>query len=327
MSYKASDRNKQGAAAELKWAPNAWMEHMRKGEFSAAWELSDQVLASGQNHNIDLPRHFQSVWDGTPLNGKRVLVRCYHGFGDTIQFIRYASLLKQIGAEVVVWAQPALLELFKTVPAIDHLFALHDGTPEVTYDVDCEVMELPFIFRSTLETIPCNVPYLQVEPHYLSSGQESAVGSELAVGLVWQAGYWNPSRCLPFSTLEPLAKISGIKLYILQENPKSAGWIEGFGIYPGPYNLTDFAGVIRGLDLLITADSMPAHLAGALNVPVWTLLHEQADWRWMDNRSDSPWYPSMRLFRQAEAGDWQSVIAQVSEALKQFVASAPQATS
>lgn len=333
MQKQRDDQSKQPDLNDLNWVPIAWMQHMRKGEFSAAWKLSDKVLAAGLNHDPSLPRHFQSVWDGTPLNGKRVLVRCYHGLGDTIQFTRYASLLKQIAAEVIVWAQPALLDLLKTVQGIDLAFALHDGKPEIEYDVDCEVMELPFIFRSTLEAIPRDVPYLHAEPLKLSFTPELPVDSEaaatveLAVGLVWQAGNWNQARCIPFSVLMPLAAIKGIKLYILQADPYGAGWVEGCGIYPGEFSLIDYARVIRGLDLLITADSMPAHLAGALNVPVWTLLHEQSDWRWMDERKDSPWYPSMRLFRQAQAGNWQPVISQLTEALKQLIAKVPQATS
>jgi hypothetical protein len=306
---------------ELKRIPNAWMQHMRKGEFTNAWKLSDLVLASGVNRNPQLPRHFQSVWDGSSLAGKRVLIRCYHGLGDTIQFIRYVSLLREVAAEIIVWAQPSLLDLLKTIPGIDRLLALHDGAPEVSYDVDCEVMELPFIFRSTLETIPSKIPYLQAEPILLASGPE------LAVGLVWQAGDWNQARCIPFSILAPLAHIAGIKLFILQANADAAGWQQGFGIHPGEFSLVDYAGVIRGLDLLITADSMPAHLAGALNVPVWTMLHEQSDWRWMDQRADSPWYPAMRLFRQPEGGSWKDVIAEITAALKQLTSVLQETTS
>jgi hypothetical protein len=321
MSNEHSDQKKASQPDDLSWIPNAWMQHMRKGEFSEAWKLSDKVLVAGVNRDPTLPRHYQGVWDGRPLRGKRVLVRCYHGLGDTIQFIRYAPLLKEIASAVIVWAQPPLLELLRTVEGIDELFALHNGTPEVAYDVDCEVMELPFIFRSRVETIPSKIPYLHAEPIHLSNGPE------LAVGLVWQAGNWDQARCIPFSGLQPLADIKGIKLYILQANAKEAGWKEGFGTNPGEFSLTDYAGVIKGLDLLITADSMPAHLAGALNVPVWTMLHEEADWRWMADRRDSPWYPSMRLFQQKTPGDWETVIAHVAEALTKLAAPLPQATS
>ena len=312
MYDRKSHQQKQLNPEEIKQIPNQWMQHMRQGEFEDAWKLSDKVLASGVNRDPNLPRHYQCVWDGTPLHGKRVLVRCYHGLGDTIQFIRYIPKLKAIAAKVTVWAQPALLELLKTIPEIDELIALHDGSPEVEYDVDCEVMELPFIFRSTLETIPTRIPYLHADPIVL---QEEA---ELAVGLVWQAGDWNQARCLPFKALKPLADIPNIKLFILQANAEAAGWQPDFGVHPGEFNLTNYAGVIRGLDLLITVDSMPAHLAGALNVPVWTLLHGDPDWRWMNNRADSPWYPSMRLFRQGTNGTWETLIKDVAENLQQF---------
>jgi hypothetical protein len=159
------------AALERVAAPNlaraqelgsAWMRHMRRGDFAGAWEISDAVLrlraglACGH-----LPRHFQRVWDGEPLAGKRVLIRCYHGLGDTIQFIRYAPLVKQSAARVSVWAHPALLGLLRSVRGIDELLPLHAGEPEIARDVDVEVMELPHVFRSTVQTLPADVPYLR----------------------------------------------------------------------------------------------------------------------------------------------------------------------
>lgn len=294
---------------------NPWIQHMRSGDFEEAWKLSDRMLQRGNNRsNYNLPRHFQSIWDGTSLEGKRVLVRCYHGLGDTIQFIRYASLLKSICRELIVWVQPPLLPILQLMPAIDCVLPLHDGVPDVEYDVDVEIMELPHIFRTTIATLPSKIPYLQVEPKFLSSQHE-----QFSVGLVWKAGDWNECRSIPFSFLNPLAKIQGIQLYILQSGAIAAGCQDDFGIYPGEFCLYDYAGVISGLDLLITVDSMPAHLAGALGTPVWTLLHTEADWRWMDKRSDSPWYPTMRLFRQEREGDWESVINMVIKELENIV--------
>ncbi|MBF9252991.1 ADP-heptose--LPS heptosyltransferase [Pontibacter sp. 172403-2] len=291
-----------------------WMRHMRSGAFEKAWETSDAELKARAGKPCwHLPRHFQYVWDGTSLQGRRVLVRCYHGLGDTIQFIRYMPLLQAVAAEVLVWAQPPLIPLLETVPGIDQLLPLHDGTPDVAYDADVEIMELSHIFRTTLATIPSEIPYLQVEPQHLSSHN-----GKLAVGLVWKAGDWDGNRSIPFSLLAPLAEIQGIRLYILQADAVAAGWQEGFGVHPGEFSLYDYARVISGLDLLITVDSMPAHLAGALGVPVWTLLHAKADWRWMDNREDSPWYPTMRLFRQEQPGDWRGVIARITAELEKL---------
>jgi hypothetical protein len=291
----------------------SWMSLMRRGQFAEAWKFSDKVLESRAGKPCwHLPRHFQNIWDGSSLAGKRVLIRCYHGLGDTIQFIRYAGLTRAIAEKVIVWAQPPLIPLLETVKGIDGLLPLHDGTPDVAYDVDVEIMELPHVFRTTIDTIPSGIPYLHVEPRPLSAGSET-----LSVGLVWKAGDWDQRRSVPFSLLSPLAGIPGITFYILQPDAKSAGWNEQFGIYPGNYSLFAYAGIIRSLDLLITVDSMAAHLAGALGVPVWNLLHAEADWRWMEQRDDSPWYPTMRLFRQPYAGGWEAVIQSVKAALEE----------
>lgn len=299
---------------EQQYSEDPWMNHMMKGEFEEAWKIGDAVLESHAGvpcHH--LPRHQQYIWNESSLNGKRVLIRCYHGLGDTIQFIRYARLVKAIAREVIVWAQPPLVSLLQSMQAIDKIVPLHDGSPEVAYDADVEIMELPHLFRTTMATIPSTIPYLRVEFKPLSPENE-----KLKVGLVWKAGDWDPRRDIPFSFLTPLAGLKNIQLYILQADAKFSGWQEGFGIHPGEFCLYEYAQVVRGLDLLISIDSMPAHLAGALGVPVWTLLHADADWRWMRNRDDSPWYPTMRLFRQEEQGDWIPVIERVIKALERI---------
>lgn len=295
----------------------AWMRHMRRGDFAAAWAVSDAVLRErGGAPCWHLPRHEQWVWDGTPLDGKRVLVRCYHGLGDTLQFIRYAPLLKAVAAEVVVWAQPALLSLLETAEGIDRLLPLHDGVPEGDFDAGVEVMELPHLFRSTLETLPAEVPYLHAGPAPLPRD------GRLAVGLVWRAGDWDDRRSIPPGALAPLAEVPGVALHLLQRGPALAELPPGLGAVSGSDDVVEAARVMRALDLVVTVDSMPAHLAGALGVPVWTLLHADPDWRWMEGRDDSPWYPTMRLFRQPRPGDWSSVIARVAEALASRAATA-----
>jgi hypothetical protein len=286
---------------------------MRRGEFEAAWLVSDEVLRARAGVPCwDRPRHLQYVWDGTPVAGRRVLVRCYHGLGDTIQFIRYMPLLKALAAEVSVWAQPALLPLLRTVHGIDRLLPLHDGAPDVAYDIDLEIMELPHVFRTTLATIPAEIPYLQVTPKPLPSQ------GRLTVGLVWRAGEWDAQRSIPFSLLAPLREIPGITWYILQRGPGLAEWCPGFGVLPGARNLFEEACLMRALDLVVSVDTLPAHLAGALGVPVWTMLPAKADWRWMDGRHDSPWYPSMRLFRQTRDEIWEPVITRVAAALERL---------
>ncbi|TKK71831.1 glycosyltransferase family 9 protein [Ilyomonas limi] len=293
---------------------HSWEYHMRCGNFAAAWECSDADLKARAGKPCwHLPRHYQYIWNGNSLQGKRVLIRCYHGLGDTIQFIRFAPMVKRVAKEVIVWAQPKLIPLLETMEGIDQLLPLHDGTPEVEYDVDVETMELPYIFRTTLETLPAAVPYLQVEPLYIFPKN-----NRFTVGLVWRGGDWDERRNIPFSALLPLANIPNIQFTILQADAAAAGWQEGFGMNASNYSFMEHARIIKGLDLLISVDSMPAHLAGALGVPVWNLLQKKADWRWMDDRADSPWYPTMRLFRQEKEGDWEGVIKRVAGDLEKW---------
>lgn len=288
-----------------------WLDAMRRGDFAAAWKISDALLplARAQDHRT-VPRHEQNVWDGTSVAGKRVLVRCYHGLGDTIQFIRYAKLLKRVAARVIVWVQPSLIPLLSGVEGVDQLLPLHDGAPEIEYDVDVELNELPYLFRTTIENVPADVPYLHVERAPLPSTHD-----QIRLGLIWQSGEWDASRSIPFHLLRPLSQITGIQWHILQREARLAGWNGEFGVLSGGDNPLDDARIMRALDLVISVDTMTAHLAGALGQRTWTLLPFNADWRWMRDRNDSPWYPTMRLFRQKREGNWGEVIDEVSSVL------------
>lgn len=296
----------------------SWFAAMRRGDFAAAWAASDAVLRARAGKPCwHLPRHEQWVWNGTPLDGRRVLIRCHHGLGDTLQFIRYAPLVRRAAAEVTVWAQPELIPLLATVDGIDRLLPLHDGACEAAYDVDVEVMELAHVFRSTADSIPAAVPYLHADPAPI------ARDGRLHVGMVWAAGGWDERRSIPFPLIAPLAGIEGVALHVLQRGPARDDAGDGFGADSGSDDVTECARVMRALDVVVTVDSMPAHLAGALGVPVWTLLHSDADWRWMEAREDSPWYPTMRLFRQPAAGAWAPVIARVAAGLREMALNRP----
>ena len=282
---------------------------MRRGAFTAAWEIDDRLRSTAAVANrSDLPRHLRMVWDGTPPDGRRVLLRCYHGLGDTLQFIRYVPRLRTRVSELIVWAQPPLLPLLEGVEAIDRLIALHDGEPDAAYDLSIEIMELPYLFRTTLDDLPATVPYLDVERQELDRSHGPAVG------VVWRAGDWAAHRSVPFAELGPLVH-APVTWYVLQGQPGIEERPDGFGTPAGTTDIVEAARVIRSLDLLITVDSMPAHLAGALGTPVWTLLPADADWRWMVARDDSPWYPTMRLFRQERQGEWGPVVARVAREL------------
>ena len=288
---------------------DAWLRHARRGDFDAAWRASDRILQRGGLLDWTIPRHQQQIWDGSPLAGRRVLIRCYHGLGDTIQFIRYVPLVRALAREVIVWAQPALVPLLRRVHGIDRLLPLHDGTPEVEYDVDVEVMELAHVFRTTLQTIPSVVPYLFADAAVLPGVDTPRIG------LVWRGGGWDARRSIPFEQLTSVITVPGLSCCSLQHEP-TARERHGRLHQLNTCGLLRMAACIRAMDLLISIDSMSAHLAGALGVPVWTLLSNDPDWRWMEDRLDSPWYPSMRLFRQPRAGSWEPVIDDVIAALQ-----------
>jgi hypothetical protein len=288
---------------------------MRAGDFAGAWVISDAVRH--ERAGIDCsrwPRHEQFVWRGQPLEGKRVLVRCYHGLGDTIQFIRFLPRLKNVARETIVWAQPELIPLLQNAAGADRWMPLHDGVPQVAFDVDIELMELPHIFRTTLATLPRDVPYLEV-PARAREG-----GNKLAVGLVWRSGDWVPARSIPTEMAAALARVPGVAVHVLQQGPARREWPRDVGVFAGSPRIEELAAQMRALDLVISVDSFPAHLAGAFGVPTWTLLHHESDWRWMTGREDSPWYPTMRLWRQARPGDWHGVIAEVAAELARLAA-------
>jgi hypothetical protein len=287
----------------------AWVDRARAGDLDAAWKLSDRIRARRVGpRDGTLPRHFQQIWDGSAFDGRRVLIRCYHGLGDTIQFIRYAALVRARAAEVIVWAQPALLPILATAAGIDRLLPLHDGAPDVGYDLDVEVMELPYAFRSTWATLPAAVPYLAAAPLTLPNAGRPRVG------LAWRGGGWNGARSIAFPDLAPLLEMTGISWFSLQADVREGETHDNLRA-PDVRTILRTAECMRAMDLVISIDSMAAHLAGALAVPAWTLLPREADWRWMTQRSDSPWYPTMTLLRQRLEGDWTGVVAEVMQRL------------
>ena len=273
---------------------------MRLGDFESAWRVSDGIIALRQpgEQCWDLPRHEQWVWDGQPLAGQRVLVRCYHGLGDTLQFARFLPELSRLAAATVVWAQAPLIPLLRTLRdgCAMQLLPLHDGTPEVDYDVDIEVMELGHALRVRADAVGKLVPYFNVPA-------APRAAERFVVGLVLASGGWDRRRSLPRALLDRLRALPRVEVCNLQVDQP----------LPGVRDLSTpdvlvLARRVRALDLVITPDTMLAHLAGALGVPTWTLLPADADWRWLSpDRCDSPWYPSMRLFRQPSPGDWTSV--------------------
>jgi hypothetical protein len=290
-----------------------WQAAMRQSDFSRAWQISDRHLRKGQSVKPvqHLPRHLQSIWDGRALTDKRVLVRCYHGLGDTIQFIRFAKPLRALAREVTVWCQPKIIPIVATADGIDRIIPLHDGTPDVEYDADIEIMELAHALRITATNMPGAIPYLHRGPTTPLRPHEP-----VRVGLVWAAGTWDPRRSLPLAALAPVLHLPQFDFRALQRGPARAQ-LTGL---PVADHSTDevnaLADLLLSLDLLISVDTFVAHLAGALGVRVWLLLHTDCDWRWSRDSTHSVWYPTMQLYHQATPGDWLSVAHAVAADLQ-----------
>ena len=292
---------------------------MLRGDFAAAWATCDDVLAERLARNeecSDWPRHEQFIWRGQPFANRRVLIRCYHGMGDTIQFIRFAAPLRRIAREVTVWLQPELLSLIATAPGVDRVSAIHDGKPEFLYDVDIESMELAHALRATADSVSSYVPYLF--PRMISRVPNTG-GEQLKVGLIWRNDQSTAEHRIPVQALQPLQHIEGIELYSLQY-PAAADELLALGAHDlACKEIELLASRMQRLDLILSVDAYTAHLAGAMGLPVWTLLPANCDWRWMVGRSDTPWYPTMRLFRQAQVGEWSAVMEDVVASLQEQV--------
>jgi len=291
----------------------------------------------------------QPLWDGSDLGGRTILLDTEQGLGDTLHFIRYVPLVKQRGANVIVECQPPLVRLLSSVQGIDCLLA--SGSPLPAFDVQAPVASLPGIFRTCLATIPRAVPYLHADcklvEHWKSAmcdvrcatSEEVHLTSHIAhrtshflVGIAWQGDPTFPGdrqRSIPLARFAPLAKVQGIRLISLQKGPgidQLHGLANQFPVHDLGDRLDEAAGafmdtaaIMKNLDLVISSDTAVAHLAGALGVRVWLALARVPDWRWLLQRPDSPWYPTMHLFRQSRAGDWDEVFERMAAKLKAVV--------
>lgn len=268
-------------------------------------------------------------WQGANPRGRIILLHEEGGFGDTLQFIRYAPLLAERGARVVVRVRRPLLRLLRR--GLPGIRVVCDAEPLPHYDLQCPMGSLPLAFATTLETVPDAAPYLQLDARASAQARlrlDAALGpGGRRVGLVW-AGAPRPlmpdahavdgRRSMPPALLAPLASVPGVRLVSLQHAPATP---PPSALYDPMADMTDFAdtaAVVAGLDLVIAVDTAVAHLAGALGRPVWLLSRYDACWRWLAHRSDSPWYPGLRLYRQGRPGDWPGVIDRVTRDLAAF---------
>ncbi|MEG3937865.1 tetratricopeptide repeat protein [Microcoleus sp. S36b_A3] len=298
-------------------------------EYEWRWKINEfkighSCFLAGPGNTV-AAREYRPLWDGSDLQGKTILLHAEQGLGDSIQFIRYAAIVKNKGGRVIVGCYPQLQRLFATVDGIDLLIVRGEPLPE--FDVQVPMLSLPYVLGTTVETIPANTAYL--------SGNAGAKfgllpGRNLKVGIVWAGNpkhRKNMQRSCSLSQFLPLLDVSGVSFYSLQ---KEVSEVDRALLNRTPIvdlswdfgDLADTAAAIAELDLVIAVDTAVAHLAGALGKPVWILLAFSPDWRWLLEREDSPWYPTARLFRQAQRGDWEGVFDRVAQSLGRLVSAA-----
>jgi tetratricopeptide (TPR) repeat protein len=261
-------------------------------------------------------------WDGTPMPGKILLVHGEQGLGDTLQFVRYVPLIRALGMVPILLVKGGLIPLLKQ-SGFEQVLAYSDPLP--AFDARISLLDLPYAFGTTLETVPANVPYLAADPalvHHWAERIRPVDG--FRVGICWQGS--SAERSAPLAAFEPLARVPGVRLISLQKDAAPA-------TVENKFPLTDFgddldrsgmfldtAALIKSLDLVVTIDTAMAHLAGALGAPVWLALSARGFWRWLYRREDSPWYPTMRLFRQQKLRDWSELFERIAAELQTRVA-------
>lgn len=281
--------------------PDPWTAAMRRGDFAAAWDIAAASLAARDPRGRDdpnLPYHLRWVWDGRGFDGRAVLVRCYHGLGDTLMFARFLPLLARRAARVTVEMQPALIPLLRGFAGIDRLVPFDPARPAPPQDCDIEIMELPLALRARPQDAPA--PYLRVAPDDLPRG---------TLALCWQAGDWDTGRSVPPALFAPLCAGPAVTLVAA---PTDLPVLNPQGC---PMDMVRTARLAAGAALVVTVDTMVAHLAGALGRPVWLLARHDPDWRWPVAGDRTHWYPAMRVWRQPAPGDWAGVMARVAAAL------------
>ena len=320
-SYQASLRSKPDSADTHKNLALSWL---MRGEFNRGWAEYEWRWKCAPTPARSFP---QPRWDGRPLEGKAVLIYAEQGLGDTIQFIRYAPLVQQRGGVVFVECPGILEKLLARCPGVDQI--IPQGTPQPDFAYQIPFLSLPAVFHTTIETVPADTPYLSAAPHLIESwGKELDALDGFKIGIAWQGSQkygGDAHRSIPLKEFEPLTKIDGVRLVSLQKGFGS----EQLGPLAKQWNILDIgdrldangafvdtAAIMTNLDLVVTSDTAVAHLAGALGVPVWMAVSMAADWRWLRVGDTSPWYPTMRLFRQTQWGNWADVFQRIAHELR-----------
>lgn len=296
---------------------------LKLGDFAKGWELYEWRWVSKAMGEMKRQEFAKPLWSGKePIAGKIILLHAEQGLGDTLQFCRYAALVAGRGARVLLQVQPELKALLAQLPGVTGLYA--NGEPLPDFDYHCPLMSLPLALATRLDNVPAAPSYLAPDPERLRTWQvKLGVPKQPRIGLVWSGGPLHKNdaqRSIPLALLRPLWAQQGYEFFSLQKEIRvtdqadlEASPIRHFG-----NSLSDFsdtAALVACMDQVISVDTAVAHLAAALGKPTWLMLPFDPDWRWLLKRTDSPWYPSMRLFRQTRAGDWSEVLDRVQSAL------------
>jgi tetratricopeptide (TPR) repeat protein len=303
---------------------NLGIRHLGFGDFAQGWPEYEARWDTSEFRAINTrPALAQPQWRGEDIRGSRILLHSEQGLGDTLQFVRYVSMVAALGATVVLRVQPSLVRLLST---LDKSIAVESIESDAGGDFEwqCSLMSLPLAFRTGLTTIPGNVPYLRADPAAAAEWSRRLPARGLRIGLVWAGNPKNTRdrlRSIALRQLAGVACLQGATFYSLQKGPAAqelAATPEAARIVDLSQHLDDFtdtAAIVANLDLVISVDTSVAHLAGAMGKPVWILVAHANDWRWLKDRSDSPWYPTVRIFRQSAVGRWDDVLEQVEQEL------------
>jgi len=300
--------------AEAHW--NRALLLLLKGDYAHGWREYEWRWRK-RNFTSPLRNFTQPCWQGEPIAGKTILIHAEQGFGDTLQFCRYIPLVAALGARVVFECHPPLVALMKSLAGGNVVVvAMGDSLP--LFDLQVALMSLPMLFDTTVQTVPNNTPYLAPTNERLSLWRRQIIDNKyFKIGLCWAGKrYPDPERSCPAELLAPLAEIDGVVLYSLQVGWEGALPLSLVDCTSPIRDFNDTAALISQLDLVVTVDTAVAHLAGAMGKPTWVMLPYAPDWRWMLEREDSLWYPTVQLFRQAEPGQWRDVVRRVAYSLK-----------
>jgi tetratricopeptide (TPR) repeat protein len=296
------------------------------GDYERGWEVYEwrfkrSGAANVYPHQLTTPR-----WRGDAYQNRRLLVHCEQGMGDVLQFARYLPLVKQRGGTLQLEVHEPLVTLFKVQPWVDQVTAFHEKHPTtIPHDLHIPLLSLPKVFQTRTDTIPHDIPYIETNGQITNRWRQYIKHDHLNIGLVWASSDLNPKRNLPLEKCRAWFQNPKLHFIALQKGSASEQIVpmqsQASSISMLGQHLNDFldtACLMAHLDLIISVDTASLHLAGGMGKPLWALLPFNADWRWPMGEKGCPWYPNAKIFRQSSPGNWDSVIAAVTDRLRQM---------